>query len=63
MPATIGVYEGGNGVILHTLGYATATGVVLGLVRKGAIIFWTMIGLVILLWKGALIEASPSEIK
>ena len=53
VPATVGVYEGGNGVILHTLGYATATGVVLGLVRKGAIIFWTMIGLFILLWKGA----------
>lgn len=53
VPGTIGVYEGGNGVILHLLGFATATGVVLGLIRKGAIIFWTSIGLIILVLKGA----------
>lgn len=62
VPATVGVYEGGNGVILHTLGYATTTGVVLGLVRKGAIIFWTMVGLFILLWKGTLSKRNfPAE--
>ena len=50
VPGTVGVYEGGTGVILHTLGYVTATGVMLGLVRKGSILFWTSIGLAILLW-------------
>jgi putative ABC transport system permease protein len=48
VPATIGVYEGGTGVILHTLGYAAATGVTLGLVRKAGMIFWTALGLVVL---------------
>jgi putative ABC transport system permease protein len=48
VPATIGVYEGGTGVILHALGYAAATGVTLGLVRKAGMIFWTAIGLVVL---------------
>lgn len=51
IPGAVGVYEGGNGVILHTLGYATATGVALALVRRGAILFWTFIGLMILLWR------------
>lgn len=48
VPATIGVYEGGTGVILHALGYAAATGVTLGLVRKAGMIFWTAAGLVVL---------------
>ncbi|MGI8468125.1 MAG: lysylphosphatidylglycerol synthase domain-containing protein [Pyrinomonadaceae bacterium] len=52
VPGTVGVYEGGNGIILHSLGYPTATGVTLALVRRGAILFWTIIGLVILLWRG-----------
>jgi uncharacterized protein (TIRG00374 family) len=51
VPGTVGVYEGGNGVILHSLGYAAAVGVTLGLVRKGAIFFWTFVGLIILLWR------------
>jgi uncharacterized membrane protein YbhN (UPF0104 family) len=53
VPGTIGVYEGGNGLILRTLGYTTAVGVALALVRRGAILFSTFIGLVILLWRTA----------
>lgn len=53
IPGTIGVYEGGTGLILKTLGYATAVGVALALVRRGAILFSTFVGLVILLWRGA----------
>lgn len=48
VPATIGVYEGGTEVILQALGYAAATGVTLAIVRKAGIVFWTVIGLVIL---------------
>jgi putative ABC transport system permease protein len=51
IPATIGVYEGGTGIILHTLGYAAATGVTLGLVRKAGMIFWTALGLVVLSYR------------
>lgn len=53
IPGTIGVYEGGNGIILQTLGYTAAVGVALALVRRGAILFSTTIGLVILLWRTA----------
>ena len=48
VPATIGVYEGGTEVILQALGYVAATGVTLAIVRKAGIVFWTVIGLVIL---------------
>lgn len=52
VPGTVGVYEGGNGIILNALGYTTAVGVTLALVRRGAILFWTAIGLMILVWRG-----------
>jgi putative ABC transport system permease protein len=48
VPATIGVYEGGTGFILHTLGYAVATGVTIGIVRKASMIVWALVGLVML---------------
>jgi putative ABC transport system permease protein len=51
VPGTIGVYEGGTEIVLQTLGYAAATGVTLAFVRKAAILFWTLIGLVILAWR------------
>ncbi|HEY0349809.1 MAG TPA: ABC transporter permease [Pyrinomonadaceae bacterium] len=51
VPGTIGVYEAGNGIILRTLGYTTVIGVALAIVRKAAIIFWTVIGLLIIAWR------------
>ena len=51
VPGTIGVYEAGSGIILRTLGYATAVGVALAIVRKGAIIFWTVIGVFVITWR------------
>lgn len=51
VPGTIGVYEGGTEVVLETLGFATATGVTLALVRKAGIVFWTSIGLSVLTWR------------
>jgi putative ABC transport system permease protein len=45
VPATIGVYEGGTGFILHTLGYAVATGLTIGIVRKASMIVWALVGL------------------
>jgi uncharacterized protein (TIRG00374 family) len=53
IPGTIGVYEGGNGVILRILGYTAAVGVALALVRRGAILFSTFVGLIVLLWRTA----------
>src|SRR2546423_12662192 len=51
VPGTIGVYETGNGIILRTLGYTAAIGVALAIVRKAAIIFWTVIGVLIITWR------------
>src|SRR2546429_9939056 len=51
VPGTIGVYETGNGIILRTLGYTAAIGVALGIVRKASIVFWTIIGLFIIMWR------------
>lgn len=51
VPGAVGVYEGGNGIILKALGYTTAAGVALALVRRGAIVTWTAVGLLVLLWR------------
>ena len=48
VPATIGVYEGGTGLILNTLGYAVATGLTIGIVRKASMIVWALTGLLML---------------
>lgn len=53
VPATIGVYEGGTEVILQVLGFAAATGLTLALVRKAGIVFWTGLGLAVLVWHAA----------
>lgn len=65
VPGTIGVYETGNGIILRTLGYGTAIGVALAIVRKAAIVFWTVIGVFIITWRtlpnmwGRVLDRSP----
>lgn len=48
VPATIGVYEGGTELILRTLGFVSAAGVTLAIVRKASSVMWTGIGLMIL---------------
>ena len=53
IPGTVGVYEGGNGMVLRLLGFTTAIGVALALVRRGAMLFWTLVGFLILLLKTA----------
>ena len=54
VPGTVGVYEGGNALFLKILGYSTAAGVALALVRRGAILFWVAIGVVVLMYRAAL---------
>ena len=53
VPATIGVYEGGTEIILRNLGFAAATGVTLGLVRKAGMFFWMGLGLLLLMRRAA----------
>jgi glycosyltransferase 2 family protein len=52
VPGNLGVNEGGAAVIFLTLGYAGATGVALALVRRGATLVWTAIGVIALFWRG-----------
>jgi glycosyltransferase 2 family protein len=52
IPGNLGVNEGGAAVIFLTLGYASATGVALALVRRGATLVWTAIGVMTLFWRG-----------
>jgi glycosyltransferase 2 family protein len=52
VPGNLGVNEGGAAVIFLTLGYASATGVALALVRRGATLVWTAIGVITLFWRG-----------
>jgi uncharacterized protein (TIRG00374 family) len=61
IPGTIGVYEGGNGLILKTLHLGTAQGVALALVRRAAILAATAIGCIVLLWRTA--EGGAKRIK
>lgn len=51
VPGNLGVYEGGASVIFHALGLVGATGVALALVRRGAILVWTSVGILILFWR------------
>lgn len=50
VPGTIGVYETGNAIILRILGFTTAVGVALAIVRKAASVFWTVIGVLVITW-------------
>ncbi len=51
IPGNLGVNEGGAAVIFLTLGYASATGVALALVRRGATLVWTGVGVIALFWR------------
>lgn len=55
IPANLGVYEGGNEVILKAVGYGAipGVGVALALVRRGASLCGSLIGVMILFWRGA----------
>jgi glycosyltransferase 2 family protein len=53
IPGTMGAYEGGNVLILSASGYTAAAGISLALVRRGAILISTLIGLMVLLSRTA----------
>lgn len=55
IPANMGIYEGGNELILKTLGYGATpgVGVALALVRRGASLCGNLIGVIVLFWRGA----------
>ena len=52
VPLRTGVDEAGTGMLSKVLGFTTAIGVTLAIVRKGRDIFWATIGVALLLHKG-----------
>ncbi len=58
VPMRLGVDEAGSGLLSTALGYGSATGVTLAIVRKVRVLFWTAIGLLLLANRG--LRATPS---
>jgi hypothetical protein len=62
LPLRLGVDEGGAALVFKALGYTTAAGVSLAVIRKIRSIFWIGVGLVCMaryaIWKGG--AARPS---
>lgn len=49
IPGNLGIYEGGASILFRVLGYSAAIGVALALVRRGSILVWTAVGLLLVL--------------
>jgi hypothetical protein len=52
VPLRTGVDEAGTGMLSKVLGFTTAIGVTLAIVRKARDIFWTSIGVALMVRKG-----------
>jgi len=57
IPFLIGVDEAGAQFIAETLGIAAGIGVTLAVIRKGRILFWTAIGLLLIVKRGLSVRA------
>ena len=53
VPMRVGVDEWGNELLGRALGLALAMGTTLALVRKGRVLFWTAVGVVLLVARGS----------
>lgn len=61
MPMRVGVDEAGSGMLSKILGLTQATGVTLAVIRKGRDIFWTSIGVTLILTRGFSLRGVPEE--
>lgn len=52
VPFVVGVDEAGAQMVGETLGFAAGVGVTLALIRKGRVLFWTGIGLILIAKRG-----------
>ena len=63
VPLRTGVDEAGTGMLAKVLGFSTAIGVTLAIVRKGRDIFWAAVGVALMIRKGfSLKQISEPEI-
>ena len=64
VPLRIGVDEAGTGMFADLLAFGTATGVTLAIIRKGRILVWIAVGVVVLIRRGLslnqILGGSPS---
>ena len=61
MPMRMGVDEAGTGMLAEILGFAAGTGVTLAIIRKGRDIFWTTIGVALLVRRGFSLRGAARE--
>lgn len=52
IPFRLGVDEGGSGMVAKILGLTKATGITLAIIRKSRDVFWTAVGLVLMVRRG-----------
>ena len=52
VPFVVGVDEASAQLVAETLGFAAGIGVTLALIRKGRVLFWTAIGLILIVKRG-----------
>jgi hypothetical protein len=65
VPLRTGVDEAGTGMLAKVLGFTTVIGVTLAIVRKGRDIFWTTVGVLLMLRRGLSLRVvtQPEEIQ
>lgn len=65
VPLRTGVDEAGTGMLAKVLGFTTVIGVTLAIVRKGRDIFWTTVGVLLMVRRGLSIRVvtQPEEIR
>jgi hypothetical protein len=61
VPMRVGVDEAGTGMLTKILRLGTASGVTLAIVRKGRVIFWTALGIALLVRRGLSVSAVAKE--
>jgi hypothetical protein len=61
VPLRLGVDEAGTGLFTAALGFGAATGVALAIVRKGRVLFWTAIGVTLLVKRGLSFGERPTD--
>ena len=57
VPFRVGVDEGGTSMVAVILGFTEATGVTLAIIRKGRDVFWTLVGIVLLIQRSLSLRA------
>ena len=61
VPLRMGVDEAGTGKISAVLAFTETTGVTLAIIRKGRDVFWTIVGIVLLIQRGLSLRAMTRE--